>query len=40
MNRMYGEFAHPWELVSVPEEYTEEARYWWEAFLLVGVLAG
>ena len=40
MNRMYGEFARLWTLISAPEEYTEEARYWREASLLVGVLRG
>ena len=40
MNRMYGEFAHLWTLISAPEEYAEEARYWREGLLLVGVLSG
>ena len=40
MNRMYGEFAHLWMLISAPEEYAEEARYWREGLLLAGVLRG
>jgi SAM-dependent methyltransferase len=30
-NRMYGEYAHLWPLISDPEEYTEEAGYWRDA---------
>jgi SAM-dependent methyltransferase len=30
-NRMYDEFAHLWTLISKPEDYAEEARYWREA---------
>ncbi len=29
-NQMYDEFAHLWQLVSAPEDYAEEARYWRE----------
>ena len=29
-NRMYGEFAHLWPLISPPEEYEESARHWRE----------
>lgn len=27
-NRLYDEFAHLWPLISPPEEYAAEARYW------------
>lgn len=27
-NRMYEEFAHLWPLISPPEDYANEARYW------------
>ena len=27
-NRMYSEFAHLWPLISAPEDYANEARYW------------
>ncbi|MDP6357786.1 MAG: class I SAM-dependent methyltransferase [Planctomycetota bacterium] len=30
LNRMYDEFAHLWPLISAPEDYEEEARYWRE----------
>ncbi len=30
-NRMYDEFAHLWTLISAPEDYSEEARYWRDA---------
>ena len=30
-NRMYDEFAHLWTLISAPEDYAEEARYWRDA---------
>lgn len=28
LNRMYDEFAHLWTLISAPEDYASEARYW------------
>ena len=28
LNRMYDDFAHLWPLVSMPQEYAEEAGYW------------
>ena len=28
LNRLYDEFAHLWPLISAPEEYANEARYW------------
>ena len=31
LNRMYGDFAHLWPLISPPEDYAEEARHWREA---------
>ena len=30
-NRMYDEFAHLWPLISAPEDYATEARYWRDA---------
>ena len=30
-NRMYDEFAHLWPLISAPEDYADEARYWRDA---------
>ena len=30
-SRMYDEFAHLWPLLSAPEDYADEARYWREA---------
>ena len=30
-NRMYEEFAHLWPLISAPEGYAAEARYWRDA---------
>lgn len=30
-NRLYNELAHLWPVISPPEEYLEEARYWREA---------
>jgi len=31
LNRMYDEFAHLWPLISLPEKYAAEARYWRDA---------
>ena len=30
-SRLYGELAHLWPLISPPEEYADEARYWRDA---------
>ena len=31
LKRMYDELAHLWRLISPPEDYADEARYWRDA---------